>query len=261
MKKEFHIFLTSLMFFTRIPILSFKTYNEDYLNKCTRYFPLIGILVGCISFLFYWISYLLFGAEIAILLSLVAGILTTGAFHEDGFADAFDGFGGGWSKAKILDIMKDSRLGTYGTVAIILLLGLKYIALLKITEYFHQNMEIIFLIFITYHALARSTGIFLSFLLPYSRDDESSKSKPLAKSFSWKEVVGSLLFGLLPFIGLMMLSPLFGLIIFPLIILLMYSRYYFNKWIDGYTGDCLGAVEQFAEVFILLSIIAICQFI
>ena len=261
MKKEFHIFLTSVMFFTRIPLPFFKTYDESYMNQCSRYFPLIGILLGSISFLFYWVGALLFGTEIAIILSLVAGILTTGAFHEDGFADAFDGFGGGWDKAKILDIMKDSRLGTYGTVAIILLLGVKYLALLKIIEYFNQDVKIIFLIFISYHALARTTGIFLSFLLPYSRDDESSKSKPLAKSFSWKEVVGSLVFGLIPFGILLSVSPLFGIIILPLIILLMYSKYYFNKWIDGYTGDCLGAVEQFAEVFILLSIIAICQFI
>lgn len=260
MKKEFSIFLTTLMFFTRIPVPSFKNYDEENLNKCTRYFPLVGILVGTISFLVYWLSAFLFPNAIAVILSLVAGVLVTGAFHEDGFADVFDGFGGGWTKTKILDIMKDSRLGTYGTVALIFMFGLKFYALLSIVDFYQGNLLILFLIFITYHALARTTGITVSFLLPYSREDENSKSKPLAKSFSWKEVLGALFFGFLPFIFLVQYSWYFLSIIPVLGILILYAKYYFNKWIDGFTGDCLGAVEQFAEVFILLNIIAVWKF-
>ena len=144
LQKEIRIFLTSLMFFTRVPIPSFKDYSEDDLNKCTRYFPLVGILVGSISFLAFYLSSLLFPTSISIAFSLLAGILVTGAFHEDGFADCFDGFGGGWSKSKILDIMKDSRLGTYGTVALIFLFLLKFYALSTIVERFQDNWFSIF---------------------------------------------------------------------------------------------------------------------
>jgi adenosylcobinamide-GDP ribazoletransferase len=250
------------MFFTRIPVPSFKDYNEDDLNKCTRYFPLVGIFVGGISFLVFYLSSLLFPTSISVVFSLLAGVLVTGAFHEDGFADCFDGFGGGWSKSKILDIMKDSRLGTYGTVALIFLFLLKFYALSAIVERFQDNWFSIFVIFITYHSLGRLAGISVSFLLPYSREDATSKSKPLAKSFSWKEVLGSALFGLLPFVFLLADISIYFLTAIPvLMILVLYSKYYFNKWIDGFTGDCLGCVEQFAEVFILLSFIAGCKFL
>src|SRR5699024_10998237 len=121
MKKQFHIFLTTLPFFTRIPVPGFKGFNEDYLNKSNRYFPLIGYLVGGLSFLGFWGASYLFPTSIAVITSLIIGVLTTGAFHEDGFGDVFDGFGGGWTKLRILEIMKDSRLGTYGMAALILL--------------------------------------------------------------------------------------------------------------------------------------------
>lgn len=260
-QKEINIFFTSLMFFTRIPVPSFKNYDESDLNKCTRYFPLVGILVGAISFFAFYCSAFLFPISISVIFSLLAGVLVTGAFHEDGFADCFDGFGGGWSKSKILDIMKDSRLGTYGTVALIFLFLLKFFALSTLVERFQDNWLSIFLIFITYHSLARLTGISVSFLLPYSREDENSKSKPLAKSFSWKEVVGSMIFGLLPFCFLIADISIYFLAAIPvLVLLILYSKYYFNKWIEGFTGDCLGCVEQFAEVFILLTGIAVCKF-
>ncbi|WP_374329312.1 adenosylcobinamide-GDP ribazoletransferase [Soonwooa sp.] len=261
MKREFHIFLTALMFFTRIPIPSFKNYDEKLLNQCTRYFSLIGILVGSISFLAFWISSLFFSVEIAIIFSFVAGILTTGAFHEDGFADVFDGFGGGWTKTKILDIMKDSRLGTYGTVALLLMFALKFYALLKFVEFANTDWFLIFVGFICYHTLARTAGITLSFLIPYSREDASSKSKPLAVSYTWKEVFGAYFFGCLTLLFLVSFSLYFFAIIPILMMLVMYAKYYFNKWIDGFTGDCLGTVEQFAEVFILLTIVAVCRYI
>ena len=118
-KNEIKIFLTSVMFYTRIPCPSFIDHSEDYLNKATRYFPLIGIIVGTISFFIFWLSSLIFNIYISVIFSLGAGILITGAFHEDGLADTFDGFGGGWTKDKILEIMKDSRIGTYGTISLI----------------------------------------------------------------------------------------------------------------------------------------------
>jgi adenosylcobinamide-GDP ribazoletransferase len=254
MQNEIRIFFTALMFYTRIPCPSWVDHSPDYINKATRYFPLIGWIVGAISFGAFWLSSWLFGSNIAIIASFMAGILTTGAFHEDGLADVFDGFGGGWTKEKILEIMKDSRVGAYGVIALILSFLLKYLAfdqlLAKIDS---DNMLIVALIFISYHSLARLTAINIVFTEQYSREDETSKSKPIAKAHTYREIVGAYFFGLLPLAVLSSFYWQFALVIIPLFALYFFSKRYFNKWIDGYTGDCLGAVEQMAELLILLS--------
>src|SRR5258708_5864215 len=124
-KKEFHIFLTAVMFYTRIPCPKWVDHSSEFLNKATRYFPLIGWIVGAFCFGTYYGLQYIYPIEIAIIISMAAGILITGAFHEDGFADVCDGFGGGWTKQKILDIMKDSHIGAYGVIGLILLFLLK----------------------------------------------------------------------------------------------------------------------------------------
>lgn len=261
MKEELRIFFTAMMFYTQLPCPKWVDHNPEYMNKSTRYFPLIGWLVGGLSFLVYWISNFLFGPEIAVLLSLAAGVYITGSFHEDGFADVFDGFGGGWTKAKILDIMKDSRLGTYGVVSLIFLFGLKYLALHKLMLSLPLSSPyVLLLLFITYHAIARLTAIQITFTAKYSREDETSKSKPIAKSSTYKEVIGAYVFGLAPLLVLSTIYWQFIFVLLPLTLLYLISQRYFNKWLDGYTGDCLGAVEQFAEVITLLTFLLIWKF-
>ncbi len=262
MKNEIRIFFTALMFYTRIPCPKWVNHDADYINKATRYFPLIGWLVGSISFLVFWLSSFLFGTSIAVLLSFVAGVLTTGAFHEDGFADVFDGFGGGWTKEKILEIMKDSRVGAYGAIALILLFALKFFALNQLVVTLKSNSNLVlFLIFISYHALARLTAINIVFTASYARADETSKAKPIAKAHSYKEVLGAYVFGLSPLAVLCSFYWQFSLAIIPLILIYLYAKAYFNKWLNGYTGDCLGALEQAAELLTLLSFLAIWKFI
>jgi adenosylcobinamide-GDP ribazoletransferase len=188
--------------------------------------------------------------------------LVTGAFHEDGLADVYDGFGGGWTKAKILDIMKDSRVGAYGAVALVFLIGLKFYGLtnilLKMPE---PNYFIIALLFITYHSLARLTAISIVFTAQYAREDETSKAKPIAKAHSNTEIIGAYIFGLMPLICLCICHWQFVIVLLPLAILYFYSKKYFNKWLDGYTGDCLGAVEQLAECICILTFVAVWKFI
>ena len=128
MKNEIKIFFTALMFYSRIPCPKDIDHSPEYINKATRYFPLIGWIIGVISFVVFFLSVLLFDSSIAIILSLIAGVLTTGAFHEDGLADVVDGFGGGWTKQRILEIMKDSRVGAYGAISVALVVLLKYAA-------------------------------------------------------------------------------------------------------------------------------------
>lgn len=265
MKKELHIFFTSLMFYTRIPCPKNIDHNPDYLNKATRYFPLIGWIVGSISFLAFYISSLFLSTESAVILAIIASILTTGAFHEDGFADVCDGFGGGWTKEKILLIMKDSAIGAYGAIGLVLLFLLKFKLLSESVLLFQINDSItvfqIFLLFISAHALSRLAAISIIFTHEYSRDDATSKSKPIAKSNTWKEVFGAFFFGLIPLLALSYFKYQFLLALIPVFITRYFLARYFKKWIDGYTGDCLGATQQVCEVVYYLSILFIWKFI
>lgn len=261
MKTELKIFFTALMFYTQIPCPKWVGYSPEMLNKSTRYFPLIGWIVGGISFIIYHLFSLLFSLELSVVFSIAVGVLVTGSFHEDGLADSFDGFGGGWTKAKILDIMKDSRLGTYGAVALIFLFTMKFLALHEfLNNSKDQSSFYIAMTFINYHSLSRFTAIHITFTSEYSRDDATSKSKPIAKKISYKEVIGVYIFGLLPLFILCIYSYQFLYLLLPLGILYFFSQRYFNKWIDGYTGDCLGAVEQLAEIIILLTYLIIWKF-
>jgi adenosylcobinamide-GDP ribazoletransferase len=263
MKKELHIFLTCLMFYTRIPCPENIDHHPDYLNKATRYFPLIGWIVGTVSFAAFYLFSLFLSTEIAVIFAIIASILTTGAFHEDGFADVCDGFGGGWTKERILTIMKDSAIGAYGAIGILLLLLLKFkllseSVLLFNGDYFQLQ---IYLVFISAHALSRLAAITIIFTHEYSRDDATSKSKPIAKNVTWKEVLGSFIFGLLPLVALSYFQYKILLVLLPVFVTRYFLARYFQKWIDGYTGDCLGATQQVCEVVFYLSILFLWKFI
>ncbi len=249
------------MFYTRIPCPKNITHHPDYLNKATRYFPFIGWIVGGISFFAFYLFSFFLSSEIAVILAIIASILTTGAFHEDGFADVCDGFGGGWTKEKILMIMKDSAIGAYGAIGLVLLFLLKFKLLSESVLLFANNILLVFLLFISAHSLSRLAAISIIFTHEYSRDDASSKSKPIAKQYTWKEVFGSFFFGLVPLILFSYFDLKFLLAIIPVFITRYFLARYFQKWIDGYTGDCLGATQQVCEVVFYLSILFLWKFI
>nr|WP_315244321.1 adenosylcobinamide-GDP ribazoletransferase [uncultured Flavobacterium sp.] len=261
MKKELNIFFTCLMFYTRIPCPKNISHDPEYLNKATRYFPLIGWIVGSISFVAFYISSLFLSTETAVILAIITSILTTGAFHEDGFADVCDGFGGGWTKEKILMIMKDSAIGAYGAIGLVLLFLLKFKLLSESVLLFSSEKYLVFLLFISAHSLSRLAAISIIFTHQYSRDDASSKSKPIAKKHSWKEVLGSFFFGLIPLLALSYFQYKILLVLIPVFLTRYFLARYFQKWIDGYTGDCLGATQQVCEVVYYLSILFIWKFI
>ncbi|WKL45758.1 adenosylcobinamide-GDP ribazoletransferase [Flavobacterium pectinovorum] len=263
MKKELHIFFTCLMFYTRIPCPKNIDHNPEYLNKATRYFPFIGWIVGSISFLTFYLFSFFLSTEIAVIFAIIASILTTGAFHEDGFADVCDGFGGGWTKEKILIIMKDSAIGAYGAIGLVLLFLLKFKLLSEgILLFTTDNSHLlIFLLFISAHSLSRLAAISIIFTHEYSRDDASSKSKPIANNHSWKEVFGAFFFGLIPLLELAFFQYKILFAIIPVFLTRYFLARYFQKWIDGYTGDCLGATQQVCEVIYYLSILFLWKFI
>ncbi|QHT71070.1 adenosylcobinamide-GDP ribazoletransferase [Rhodocytophaga rosea] len=257
--QEVRIFFTALMFYTRIPCPSFADHKEEYLNKATRYFPFIGFIVASLSFAAFAGAQYLFSSELSVLISIIVSVFTTGAFHEDGFADTCDGFGGGWTKEKILNIMKDSRIGTYGVVGLVLILGVKFFALLDISN--KVGLPTFGLYLVCGHVLSRFFSILIIRLLPYSREDASSKVKPIAKGISATDLMVASLFTAVPLVILVFLHPLFLLVILPLLLTTLYLKWYFNKWIGGYTGDCLGATQQVNEVIFYLSILSIWKFI
>lgn len=253
LKKEIHIFLTGLMFYTRIPCSKWVNHSEEYLNKATKYFPLIGWVVGGFTAgVFYFAQYLL-PIPVSIILSMICGVLLTGAFHEDGFADVCDGFGGGWTRDKILEIMKDSLIGAYGTLGLVLIILLKFVLLISI------KVSLIPFVLIVAHSLSRFTAATFIFTHEYAREDKGSKVKPVAKKNSVSHLIYAGFFGLVPI--LLLNNQIYFLIILPVLLLEWYLGKYFNKWIGGYTGDCLGATQQLTEIIIYLSFLLLWKFI
>lgn len=251
MKKEIHYFFTAMLFFTRIPCPKWVNHSPEILNKSNRYFSLIGILVGSIAAIVYYLSTFIFTIEISIILSMIASVLTTGAFHEDGLADSCDGFGGGWTKEKILLIMKDSRLGTFGVVGLFSILILKFSAIQTLAD---SNLNIPLLI-ISGHAISRFIATVLLYTEPYVRDVESSKIKPRTTQMSTKSLIISFCFGILPLFFFQ--NHWVFLSIIPLLLTYYYLACFFKKWIGGQTGDCAGALQQVAEVIYYLSLLVL----
>ena len=251
MKKEVRIFFTALMFFTRIPCPKWVGHETSYLQKSSKYFPLIGILVGSIGAIVFYLLQFLVPLPIAILLSIVATVYTTGAFHEDGFADVCDGFGGGWTKEKILMIMKDSRLGTYGTMGLLLLLGTKFLSLVEISPI------LLPLVLISGHSTSRFIATTLIYTHPYVRDTDS-KAKPAAKGMTLPMLAISGFFGLLPLVFFQDFRILLCLI--PMYLSKVFLAGKFKKWIGGQTGDCAGAVQQLSEVVFYISFLILWRF-
>ena len=253
------IFYTALMFYTRLPVPKHIDHSADALNRATVYFPLIGWIVGGIGVGTYWLSTVLFPpAYLPVLFSMVATIWATGAFHEDGFADTCDGFGGGWNKTQILTIMKDSRLGTYGTIGLGLLLAVKFFALQAMlgVEAFGWTVA---LKYISAHSLSRLTATTIIRALPYAREDLESKVKPTAQGITAGQLAGAALLGLLPLLALVAYTGLWIYLTFliPLVLVRWRLIGFFGKWLGGYTGDCLGATQQLAEVVIYLSFVSL----
>jgi adenosylcobinamide-GDP ribazoletransferase len=243
-QQNWRYFLTAVMFFTRVPV-RLDNFDEANLNKSTRFFPLIGILVGIVGALVFWLSDILLPLEIAVLLSMVATVLLTGAFHEDGLADAIDGLGGGWTKEQVLTIMVDSRIGSYGAIGLILALLTKYQALS------YQVATLIPASIVAGHALSRLCAVLVMFTQNYVKTE--GKSKPLATQLNMTELVIATFFGLLPLMFLEMKSLL---ALVPVSLTWLWFSAKIKKRIGGYTGDCLGAMQQLTEIAFYVGLLA-----
>lgn len=254
MKRELEYFFAALRFFTRLPVPAWVGHGQDQLNHAARYFPLIGILVGIIGAGVTELAALALPIGVAVLLGMAATILATGGFHEDGFADSCDGFGGGWDKAQVLTIMKDSRIGSYAALGVGLILLTKWSALTELDAGLGPPFLAIALI--AGHAVSRLASTVLIYFLDYVRDDDSSKSKPLAQRMAPGELAVAALCGLLPCL-LLPLAEVLAALAAVFLSTLLAARYFLRR-IGGYTGDCLGAAQQLGEVAFYLGLL--CSF-
>ena len=253
MPREIKIFFTALMFYTRIPCPKWVDHNPEYMRESARYFSLIGWIVGGVGAGVFLVSSLLFSIEISIVLSLASTIRLTGAFHEDGLADVCDGFGGGWTKEKIILIMKDSRLGTFGVLSLILVLLLKFLSLGDMPTTW------IPIAILSGHVLSRVAATRMLARGKYVQNNNVAKAGSAAKKLSLISLIVNftLGFSVLFFFD----NWFFALAILPLFITEALMFRFYNKWIGGYNGDCAGAVQQITELVFYLSLLILWKYI
>ncbi len=254
---ESDYFWSAVMFYTRIPVPSNVLHSQQVLNRSRKYFPLIGLIVGMIAAVTFILASLLFSVAMSLILSMLVSLLVTGAFHEDGFADSCDGFGGGWTQEQVLEIMKDSRVGTYATVGLIFLFSVKYLALIEISGV--ENTPFLAFIFIAAHTSSRSLSSLMIDLYDYVQDIDQSKVKPITeRALSFEDKVTSIFItsaALVPIACMALTGTLLACSVAAItaFTFMAYSR----RRIGGYTGDVLGAIQQLSELAFYLCFAAV----
>ncbi len=245
MTRQFRLFFTALAFFTRIPCTRWAGQSEDDLNHAVRYFPLVGILVGGIAAATYLLASRVFPQDVAVIASMVATLLLTGAFHEDGLSDTVDGLGGGWTKEQALTIMKDSRIGNYGAAALVMALMTKFTVLAHLASW--QLPAVM----VAGHALSRFAAVLVIRFQTYVR--ENGKAKPLAQQITGMELLLAALFGLAP---LAWLGVEGVWAVLPVMVVWLWFAGKLHRRLGGYTGDCLGAMQQLCELTFYFAVLA-----
>ncbi|WP_343733345.1 adenosylcobinamide-GDP ribazoletransferase [Duganella sp.] len=252
---QLRLFFTALQFFSRLPIPGWVGFDPAWLNQASRYFPLVGVVVALISAATYALTAWLLPTPVAAILSTAAGIYATGAFHEDGFADMCDGFGGGMTPERVLEIMKDSRIGAYGAIGIICMLGLKLTTLAMLPPLAAVGALLVA------HPLSRLMATSLIWRLDYVRAE--GKAKPLAQKMRGREFLIAAASAAVPALVVIALRwlPLAALLagVLTAAIATIWLARKCVRRIGGYTGDCLGAVQQVTEVVFYLCALASLQ--
>ncbi len=250
--QQIRLFFIALQFFTRLPIPAWVGFEASWLQHASRYFPLVGCVVAAIAAGVYFAAVQVLPAPVAAVLSTAASIYLTGAFHEDGFADTCDGLGGGMTRERVLEIMKDSRVGAYGAIGIVCMLATKLSALAMLPP--RLAIGALFLA----HPLSRLAAASLIWKLDYVRGE--GKAKPLAQQMTGSEFAIAAVTALLPApvllaAGWISLGTLLVAVLASLLAAVWLGRK-LQVRLGGYTGDCLGAVQQLAEALIYVGVLA-----
>ncbi|HEY3327898.1 MAG TPA: adenosylcobinamide-GDP ribazoletransferase [Novimethylophilus sp.] len=246
MKRELRLFFTALSFFTRIPCTAWAGQGAEDLNHAARYFPLVGVVMGLAAAGAYLAARLAWPQELAVIAAMAATLWLTGAFHEDGLADAADGLGGGWTQQQALTIMQDSRLGSFGAVALFMGLLTKYETLI------HLAPALVPAALIAGHALSRLCAVLVISTQSYVRSH--GKAKPLATKLSIGELALAAICGTLP---LALLPPYLWWALVPVLLVWVWFGRLLQRRLGGYTGDCLGAMQQLCELAFYLGLLGL----
>ncbi len=250
--QQLRLFFIALQFFTRLPIPRWVGFEPAWLHHASRYFPAVGLVVAAIAGSVYAAAALVLPPAVAVLLSTAAGIYATGAFHEDGFADSCDGLGGGHTRERVLEIMKDSRIGAYGAIGIGLMLATKVATLASLPKLAVLGA------LLAAHPLSRLMACSLIWRMDYARAE--GKAKPLAQEMRSGEFAIALLMSALPAAAVVAAGwlPLVALAtgLGSMVLATLWLARKFQQRLGGYTGDCLGAVQQLSEAVFYLGVLA-----
>jgi len=246
-RRELDRLACALQFLTRLPAPQPRAWSDDLLARSARYFPLIGLAVGALAAALFLLARRIWPAGLLpALLAVGIAVVATGGFHEDGLADTADGLGGGLSRERRLAIMKDSRLGSYGALALGLVLSLRVAALAELREPLKAAFALL-----AAHAGARAAAVLAMAALPYAADPAASKLKPVAREVRAPEVLMALAIGLAP---LALLPPSVAAIATVAgAAAALWPALAAQRLIGGYTGDVLGAAEQAFETAFLVA--------
>jgi adenosylcobinamide-GDP ribazoletransferase len=257
MLRELRLSLTAVQFFTRLPVPAWVGHSAQQLEQAARYLPLVGAGIGAIAAAALWFGALALPLTLAVGLSIIASILATGAFHEDGLSDFADGMGGGHTREKILAIMKDSRVGAYGVIALVLVLLLKYQALVALGS--RYPLSFIAATLIAAHSISRLLAASLMVTQRYIRDDDSARAKPATRQLNAISITVALVTGLAT-LGLLYATgagaTTIGVAVGGALLMRAWLAWRLQKRLGGYTGDCLGAVQQLTELAFYLGLLA-----
>ena len=242
-------FLLALQFLTRLPIP--VSFTPEALRDSPRWYPAVGIVVGLICALIFWALHPLYGSLLAAIAATTAGLLTTGALHEDGFADLCDGIGGHANRDRALEIMRDSRIGTYGAIALGLMIATR-IATLTAMPFTTVPFALI-----AAHAISRASMLAVITTSTYARAEGAASGVADTGTGGLKTALATTLLALLPLLitaPIALLTAIAGTIAGHIAI-----RQRFERRLGGYTGDCLGAVQQCSELGFYLGLLAALQ--
>ena len=250
-RNQLSTFAIALQFMTRLPGLGATGWTRDRERASVGYYAAAGVVIGTIAALVYWLAGQLFPPLLTSLLAVATAIMITGALHEDGLADICDGIGGGQTRDKALAIMKDSRIGAYGTLGLMVFVGAKVIALSSLPA----GMVIAALV--GGHAISRAAILGVLATAHYARAEGGTASavaaKPTAESWTVTSVTLAMVI-----VACLFIMP-FGAILSAFAgaaILTLAMRQVFMRKLGGYTGDCLGAAQQAGELGFYLGLAA-----
>jgi adenosylcobinamide-GDP ribazoletransferase len=224
----------AFQFLTRLPF-SWLPYRPDALSRAAKYFPLVGLAMGLVAAGIYRLLSPHLPLAVVALLIVIFSALATGGLHEDGLADVADGFGGGWNKEKILEIMKDSRIGSYGASTLVFSVVGRVLLLANLPP-----SEFIPYV-ISAEVLCRWTVLPLGAALPGVRQ-QASQGARIARQISAISLAVGTLFAFGIVVYLLRVSAWLPVVAAVAVTLL--SGLYYKRRIGGITGDCFGATIQ-----------------